>query len=42
VKNHHFYEQKCGFKKTGEKEEEAPDFPGTSFVYQKVMDDILK
>ena len=38
VKNHHFYEQKCGFKKAGEKEEEFPDFPGTSFVYQKVME----
>ena len=38
VKNHHFYEQKCGFKKSGEKEEEDPDFPGTSFIYQKVME----
>jgi ribosomal protein S18 acetylase RimI-like enzyme len=39
VKNHHFYEQKCGFKKVGEKEEEDPDLSGTSFVYQKIMED---
>ena len=39
VKNHYFYEKKCGFKKTGEKVEESPDHPGTSFVYQKVMQD---
>jgi predicted N-acetyltransferase YhbS len=33
VKNHHFYEQKCGFKKT--KVEESPD--GVLFVYQKTV-----
>jgi ribosomal protein S18 acetylase RimI-like enzyme len=37
VKNHYFYEQKCGFKKIEEKVEESSDSPGTSFVYQKVM-----
>jgi len=35
TKNHHFYEQKCGFNKIGE--EETPDHPGTTFIYQKVM-----
>ena len=36
AKNHHFYEQKCGFKKIKEKEEE--EIPGeVSFVYQKVI-----
>lgn len=34
TKNHHFYE-KCGFIKI--REEEAPDHPGTSFIYQKMM-----
>ena len=34
IKNHHFYEQKCGFKKI--REEEAKDHPGTEFIYQKV------
>jgi N-acetylglutamate synthase-like GNAT family acetyltransferase len=39
VKNHHFYEQKCGFKKIEEKVAESSDHPGTSYVYQKVMED---
>ncbi len=34
TKNHHFYE-KCGFIKV--REEEAPDHPGTSFIYRKMM-----
>jgi predicted N-acetyltransferase YhbS len=33
IKNHYFYERKCGFKKT--KEEESPD--GILLVYQKDM-----
>ncbi|MEA3335343.1 MAG: GNAT family N-acetyltransferase [Chloroflexota bacterium] len=35
VKNHYFYERKCGFTKIGE--EEPPDRSGVSFIYQKVM-----
>ena len=38
VKNHYFYEQKCGFKKIEEKVEKSLDPPGTLFVYQKVME----
>jgi GNAT superfamily N-acetyltransferase len=37
VKNHYFYEQKCGFKKIEEKAGESPGDLETSFVYQKVM-----
>lgn len=37
IKNHHFYERKCGFSKI--REEPAPEHPGTSFIYQKVMGD---
>ena len=36
IKNHHFYEHKCGFRKV--REEEAPEHPGLSFVYEKLMD----
>ena len=36
TKNHHFYEKKCGFNKI--REEETPDHPGTTFIYQKVVD----
>ncbi len=35
VKNHYFYAHKCGFHKVGE--EEAPEHPGTCFIYEKVM-----
>ena len=34
VKNHYFYEQKCGFAKV--KEEVSPEL-GTSYFYEKVM-----
>jgi GNAT superfamily N-acetyltransferase len=34
-KNHRFYQDKCGFRKT--KENVRTDHEGTSFVYQKVM-----
>ncbi len=33
VKNQHFYEHNCGFRKV--REVEAPEHPGTSFIYQK-------
>ena len=36
VKNHHYYEQKCGFEKIREVPEEDRD--GVSFIYQKRMD----
>ena len=35
VKNHYFYEKKCGFTKIGE--EDPPDLSGISFIYQKAM-----
>jgi len=35
IKNHYFYENKCGFKKIQEKEDS--EHPGTSFVYRKFM-----
>jgi GNAT superfamily N-acetyltransferase len=38
VKNHYFYEQKCGFTKIKEKVEESSEHPGTLFIYQKVME----
>jgi GNAT superfamily N-acetyltransferase len=40
VKNHQFYEKKCGFKKI--KEEEAPDHPGTIYIYRKEISDSLQ
>lgn len=36
IKNHHFYEKKCGFSKI--QEEPTEDHEGLSFIYQKVMD----
>ena len=33
IKNHHFYQQKCGFTKIGE--DMSPE--GVSFIYQKTM-----
>ena len=35
VKNHHFYEKKCGFEKIEEKTEPGDEW--ASFVYRKVM-----
>jgi GNAT superfamily N-acetyltransferase len=35
TRNHHFYEQKCGFTKI--REEETEEFEGTIFVYQKIQ-----
>ena len=35
TKNHHFYEQKCGFIKI--KDEPTPEHPGTSFIYKKLV-----
>jgi len=35
IRNHYFYETKCGFSKIGEKE--TPDHEGSSYVYRKVM-----
>lgn len=36
TKNHHFYEQKCGFSKI--REEHTDDHEGMSFIYQKVVE----
>lgn len=35
VRNHYFYENKCGFKKMGEKKDDNP--PGITFIYEKNM-----
>jgi GNAT superfamily N-acetyltransferase len=36
TRNRYFYETKCGFTKI--REEEMPDHPGSTIIYQKVMD----
>ena len=36
IKNHHFYEVKCGFTKVGEEEYQGPG--GTVFIYKKEIE----
>ncbi len=38
VKNHYFYEQKCGFEKVGE--DSVQDRDGVSFIYKKRMGEV--
>jgi len=38
LKNHYFYEHKCGFEKV--REDSVPGRDGVSFIYQKRMDDV--